>query len=165
MVQVHSFLQTFASPWSYVHKQILYRTSHIHVYYFLHSSVCTYVRTYVEVNWRVWMNALKCRTLGATHVQILKNAMPLIMCIYDFQLHIWCRKQCLSALEQFAVSEIPTQIFWPSLPVEYMISFSGQTDTPEVRCWLTDTHTCTQSTTVTLTAHAHWGLIMYILCM
>ena len=39
-----------------------------------------------------------------------------------------------------AVSEKSPQIFWPSLPVEYMAEFSGRTDAPEVRCDLTDRH-------------------------
>ena len=50
--------------------------------------------------------------------------------------------------------------FWPSLLVEYVTSISGWTDAPEVRCGLTDrqTHRQTNPTTVTLAAHAHWGL-------
>ena len=55
-----------------------------------------------------------------------------------------------------AVSEKSTQLFSSSLPVEYVISFSGRTDAPEVR--LTDGHTH-KTTTVTLAAHAHRGLI------
>ena len=52
-----------------------------------------------------------------------------------------------------AASEKSTQIFRPSLPVEYVISFSGQTDAPEVRF-----RTDTDPTTVTLAAHARRGL-------
>ena len=45
-----------------------------------------------------------------------------------------------------------------------MTSISGQTDAPEVRCGLTDTHTHrqTNTTTVTLAAHARRGLITAI---
>ena len=56
-----------------------------------------------------------------------------------------------------AVSEKNPQLFWPSLPVEYITSISGWTD-----AWEGDvewTHRQTDPTTVTLTAHAHRGLI------
>ena len=77
------------------------------------------------------------------------------------------------------VSEKTLQIFWPSVPVEYMTSTSGWTDAPDMRCGLTDrqtdrqtdrhthtrththahthTHTQTNPTTVTLAAHACRG--------
>ena len=48
--------------------------------------------------------------------------------------------------ERSVFSKIPT-IFWPSLPAEYVIAFSRQTNAPEVRCWLTDTHTQTDRPT------------------
>ena len=44
-----------------------------------------------------------------------------------------------------AVSEKTPQMFWPSLPVEYVILISGQTDAPEVRCDLTDRQTDKQT--------------------
>ena len=40
-----------------------------------------------------------------------------------------------------------------------MVSFLGRTDVREVRCRVTDTHTQTDPTTVTLAAHARRGLI------
>ena len=58
------------------------------------------------------------------------------------------------------VSEKTPQVFSPLLPAEYMTAFSGRTDTPEVRCGLTDrqththTHIYTNPTTVILAAHA-----------
>ena len=63
-------------------------------------------------------------------------------------------------LRNEAVSEKTPQIFSPSLPAEYVTAFSGRTDTPEVRCDLTDKQTDRQTelTTVTLAAHAHQGL-------
>ena len=36
------------------------------------------------------------------------------------------------------VLEKTLQIFWPSLPTEYVTPFSGRTEAPEVRCDLTD---------------------------
>ena len=68
------------------------------------------------------------------------------------------RERSISAMEQFQ------KIFRHSLPAEYVAVFSQQTEAPEVRCDLTDTHTQTNrqtdvATTVTLTAHARRGLI------
>ena len=51
---------------------------------------------------------------------------------------IQCRKWCISVMEQF--QKIP-HIFCPLLPIEYVISFLGWTDAPEVRSRLTNTHT------------------------
>ena len=58
-----------------------------------------------------------------------------------------------------AVSEKTPQL---SLPDEFVTLISIQTDTPEVRCGLTDgvTHRQTNPTTVTLAAHARRGLMM-----
>ena len=64
----------------------------------------------------------------------------------------------------------PPTTFWPSLPVEYVIAFSRQTNSSEVRCWLTSTQTNRQTdrqthrqtyrrTTVTLAVHVHRGLM------
>ena len=72
------------------------------------------------------MNALKCRTLGATAFQY---SWSLIMRMRTFR-----RKN------NGAVSEKKTH-FFPPLPAEYVTVFSGRTDAPEVRLDLTDTHT------------------------
>ena len=53
-----------------------------------------------------------------------------------------------------AVPEKTPQIFWPSLPAEYMAAFSRRTEAPEVRCDLTNTHTHTHTHTYTHT-HTH----------
>ena len=79
-------------------------------------------------------------------------------------------------LRNGAVSEKSTQIFWPSLPVEYIHIcmwhqfLDEQTLQLEVRCGLTDgqtgrqTHRHTDPTIVTLAAHAHWGLMNLQTC-
>ena len=55
------------------------------------------------------------------------------------------------------VSGKTLQIFSPSLPVEYVTTFSGRTDAPEVR--FDQTNRQTDPTTVTVAAHARRGLI------
>ena len=54
------------------------------------------------------------------------------------------------------VSEKTLQIFSPSLPTEYVTTFSGRTDAPEVSGQMDRQ---TDPTTVTLTAHAHQRLM------
>ena len=85
--------------------------------------------------------------LGPEDVSLLERCPHFRGC-FSFQngrLHTWHTMQEAMYLCNRAVSEKSTQIFGPSLPVEYVLSFSGQTDTPDVRSQLTDTHTHTQT--------------------
>ena len=60
------------------------------------------------------------------------------------RLYLWHSMEGVLDLCNRAVSEKPPHIFGPTLPTEYVTVFSRQTDAPEVRCGLTDTHTQTQ---------------------
>ena len=75
------------------------------------------------------------------------------------RLNVWLSKQEVLVIGNGEVSEKTLQIVWPLLPTEYVILISGRTDTPMVRFYLTDRHK--QTTTVTLTAHVHQGLMMF----
>ena len=122
------------------------------------------------------MNALKCRTLGvmsSCHRPGMTNGNS------RNDPFKWYWLECACALSagkwptihmafngavldlcSGAVSEKIPQIFWPPLPAEYMIVFSGRTDAPEVRFVNRQTDRQTP-TTVTLTAHARRGLTKY----
>ena len=80
------------------------------------------------------------------------------MCVKNGRLYTYGRTiEGVLHVRNEAVSEKTLQIFWPSLPVEYVSSISGQTDVPEVRCGLTDRQT--NPTTATLTVQVYRGLI------
>ena len=112
--------------------------------------ICTSVAGAHETAWPHEANRVhKC---ACTFFHIAKNGRQMIT--------VQCVKCCNEA-----VSEKSPRLFWPLLPVEYVTAFQ---DTPDVRCWLTDTHTQTHThtythtdnpTTVTLPVHVHRGLI------
>ena len=114
---------------------------------------------------KVSMNALKCRTLGATRSGYSWPLINIIMRMRALSAEKWptihtaVQRRVLD-LRNGAVSEKTPQIFWPPLPAEYVTVFSGRTDALEVSFDLTDRHTH-RTTTVTLAAHARRGLITY----
>ena len=67
-------------------------------------------------------------------------------------------------LSNGAVSEKSTQIFWPSLPVEYVIWFSGRKYALEMRCRLTHRNNprcaCTPRVETEIFAQFEWGQIL-----
>ena len=75
--------------------------------------------------------------------------------------YVWLSMEGVLDLRNGAVSDKTPQIFGPSLLAEYVTVFSGRTDTPEVRCDLTHTHTHRQTNYSNPPAHARRGLIMY----
>ena len=100
-------------------------------------------------------NNTKVQTLGVyyiyrrqtrAHAQQVDTPRSLVHVLYSGVQNgrpivaIQCRKHCNGA-----VSETSTQLFWPLLPIEYVIWFSGRKDSLEVRCWAdTQTHRQTQ---------------------
>ena len=58
---------------------------------------------------------------------------------------LWYSKLKESLRSLTDVLEKTLQIFWPSLPAEYVTAFSGRNKAPKVRCDLTDTHTNTHT--------------------
>ena len=77
-------------------------------------------------------------------------------CSYNGRLYVWLSTEGMLDLCNGVVSEKTPQIFWPLLLAEYVTVFSGRTDTPEVRCDLTDTHTQTNHSNPPV--HAHRGI-------
>ena len=92
--------------------------------YLLHSTAIT---TYAS-------ECTKVQNLRRHHlVNTIMHMHGLADCTYGFQ---W-REYWISAMEWFQ----NPQSFRPQVPPEYVTVFSGRTDTPEVRCNLTDTQT------------------------
>ena len=77
-----------------------------------------------------------------------------VICRKNGRQYVWPSKGG-SAQSQQRVSMKTQQIFLLSLPAEYVAAFSERTDTPEVRCDLTDRQTHTHSHTHTHTGQYH----------
>ena len=112
---------------------------------------CTHVHFQPRKSLLKW-KALKCKPSAQLHMHVSKPANIKLVRAH-------CNASFVSAwvfsaekwppvymavdggsvdLRNKAVSEKILKIFWPSLPVEYVILISGRTDAPEVRSGWTD---------------------------